>query len=161
LAEAFGRHVEAERRAAARPANPKLRRGAPTLFHPQAKDLAPQPLCKTEDQTMYRTLSAIAAAALTVGTFALAAPAQAAPADDGVTVTLGGLNPADPADSTRIERRIRNAAHDLCGSQAIQPLQLMQKAAACEKAVVADAQNAVELAAARQGGPFRLTLRSN
>jgi UrcA family protein len=131
------------------------------LLHPQAKGLAPQPLCKPEDKIMYRSFSALAAAALTLGTFALTAPAQAAPADEGVTVTLDGLNPADPADAARIDRRIRNAARDLCGSQAIQPLQLMQKAAACEKAAVADAHSAVELAASRQGGPFRLTLRSN
>lgn len=110
---------------------------------------------------MYRTLSALAALALTAGTFALTAPAHAAPADEGVTVALDGLNPADPADAARIERRIRNAARDLCGSQAIQPVPLMHKADACEKAVVADARSAVELAAARQGGPFRLTLRSN
>ena len=110
---------------------------------------------------MYRTFSALAAAALTIGAFALTAPAHAAPADDGVTITLDGLNPADPADAERIARRIRNAARDLCGSQAIQPVNMMQKAAACEKAAVADAQTAVELAASRQGGPFRLTLRSN
>lgn len=110
---------------------------------------------------MYRTVSALAAIAITVGAFALTAPAQAAPADEGVTITLDGLNPADPADSAHIERRIRNAARDLCGSWRIQPVGLMSKAAACEKAAVAEAQTAVELAAARQGGPFRLTLRSN
>jgi UrcA family protein len=110
---------------------------------------------------MYRTVSALAAAALTLGAFALTAPAQAAPAEEGVTVTLDGLNPADPADAARIDRRIRNAARDLCGSQAIQPLPLRAKAAACEAAIVVDAQSAVELAASRQGGPFRLTLRSN
>ena len=109
----------------------------------------------------HRTLSALAAAALTVGVFALTAPAQAASADDAVTVSLDGLNPGDPADADRIERRIRSAARELCGSQLIQPVRLMQRAAACEKAAVTDAQNAVELAASRQGGPFRLTLRSN
>jgi UrcA family protein len=110
---------------------------------------------------MYRTLSALAAAALTVGAFALTAPANAASADEGVTVTLAGLNPADPADSAQIERKIRSAARDLCGSQEIQPIGLAAKAIACEKAVVADARGAVQLAASRQGGPFRLTLRSN
>ena len=109
----------------------------------------------------HRTLSAVAAAALTVGVFALTAPAHAAPADEGVTISLDGLNPGDPADSARIERRIRSAARDLCGSRSIQPLRLMQQAADCEKAAVAEARNAVEIAAARQGGPFRLTLRSN
>lgn len=110
---------------------------------------------------MYRTLSALAAAALTVGAFALTAPAQAAPVEDGVTISLEGLNPADPADADRIERRIRNAARDLCGSQAFQPVRFMQQAAACEKAALTEARTAVELAASRQGGPFRLTLRSH
>jgi UrcA family protein len=115
----------------------------------------------TEDKIMYRTLSALAAAALTVGAFALTAPAHAASADEGVTISLDGLDPADPADAGRIDRRIRNAARDLCGSQQLQPVRFMQQAAACEKAAVAEARTAVELAASRQGGPFRLTLRSN
>lgn len=109
----------------------------------------------------HRTLSAVAAAALTVGIFALTAPAQAAPVDETVTVSLDGLNPGDPADAARIERRIRSAARDLCDSRLIQPILLMQRARECEKAIVAEARSAVELAAARRGGPFRLTLRSN
>ncbi|HEX8222525.1 MAG TPA: UrcA family protein [Allosphingosinicella sp.] len=110
---------------------------------------------------MYRTFSALAAAALTIGAFALTAPAHAAPLDEGVTIALDGLNPADPADAGRIERRIRNAARDLCGSQLFQPVRMMQEAAACEKAALAEGRNAVQLAASRQGGPFRLTLRSH
>ena len=108
----------------------------------------------------HRTLSALAAAALTAGTVAFAVPAQAAPADDNVTISLDGLNPADPADAARIDRRIRNAARDACGSQRIQPVRLMQVASDCEKAMVANARSDVELAAARRGGPFRLTLRT-
>ena len=110
---------------------------------------------------MYRTLSALAALAMTAGTVAFAVPAHAATPEDEVTISLDGLNPADPADSDGIERRIRNAARDLCGSHSIQPTRLMRKAADCEKAIVAEAQTAVELAASRQGAPFRLTLRSN
>jgi UrcA family protein len=110
---------------------------------------------------MYRTLSAPAALAMSAATLALAAPAHAAPAgDDSVTVSLDGLNPADPADAAAIGRRIRSAARGLCGSELIQPIRLRAKAAACEQAAIADAQAAVEVAAARQGGPFRLTLRS-
>ncbi|HEX8623016.1 MAG TPA: UrcA family protein [Allosphingosinicella sp.] len=109
---------------------------------------------------MYRTLSALAAAALTVGAFALTAPARAAPAEDTVTVSLHGLDPGDPADSDRIDRRIRSAARDLCGSQQLQPARLMQQAIACEKAAMAQAHTAVELAASRQGGPVRLSSRS-
>jgi UrcA family protein len=111
-------------------------------------------------KTMYRIFSALAALAMTAGTLALTTPAQAAPADEAVTISFDGLNPADPADAERIERRIRNAARSLCGSQLVQPVRLMQQAAECEKATLADARGSVEIAAARQGGPFRLTLRT-
>lgn len=99
---------------------------------------------------MYRTISALAAIAMTVGTLAFATPAHAASTEDSVTISLEGLSPGDPADSGAINRRIRNAARDLCGTQQIQPLRQRAHAAACEKAVVADAEGAVETAA-RQG----------
>jgi UrcA family protein len=108
-----------------------------------------------------RTLTALAAAAITAGAVALAFPAHAAPAGDSVTISLAGLNPGDPADAARIDRRLRSAARDLCESQLIQPLKLRDRAIACEKAVMAEGRNSVELAAAKQGGPFRLTLRTN
>jgi UrcA family protein len=110
-------------------------------------------------KTMFRTLSAITALALTTGALALAAPAHAAPAEDVVSISLEGLDSADPADAVRIDRRIRSAAASLCGSDLIQPIRMRQNAAACEQAVVADARSAVQLAAARQATPFRLALR--
>ncbi len=109
---------------------------------------------------MYRTLSALAAVAVTIGAFSLTAPAEAASIEDGITVSLAGLDPADPGDADRIDRRIRNAARDLCGSQMLQPVRMMQQAAACEKAALAEGRAAAELAAARQGATFRLALRS-
>jgi UrcA family protein len=108
---------------------------------------------------MNRTLSAIAALAMTAGTFALAAPAQAAPAEDAVNISLAGLDASDPADAVRIERRIRTAAQDLCGSKLIQPLQMRAKAEACEAALTADARGSVQLAAAAQATTIRLALR--
>jgi UrcA family protein len=108
-----------------------------------------------------RTLTALAAAALTAGAVAVTAPAHAAPVEDSVTISLSGLNLADPANADRIERRIRTAAREVCGSDLIQPVRLMERADACERSVVADARNNVQLAAARQGGSFRFTLRSN
>ena len=108
---------------------------------------------------MHRTLSALAALAMTAGTLALAAPAHAAPVDDAVTISLEGLDAADPADAARIDRRIRNAAQSLCGSKLIQPVRMREQAAACEASVTADARSAVQIAAAKQGTPFRLALR--
>ena len=108
---------------------------------------------------MNRMLTALAAAAMTVGTFALAGSAHAAPAEDVVNISLEGLDAADPADAVRIDRRIRTAAQSLCGSNLIQPVRMREQAEACEEAVAADARSAVQLAAARQGTPFRLALR--
>lgn len=107
---------------------------------------------------MHRSLSALAALAMTAGTLALAAPANAAPVEDSVSISLEGLDAADPADAARIDRRIRTAAQDLCGSKLIQPVRMRQHAAACEAAVTADARSSVQLAA-RQGTPFRVALR--
>ncbi len=108
---------------------------------------------------MNRMLTALAAAALTTGAVALAVPAHASPAEDVVSISLEGLDSADPADAARIDRRIRSAARSLCGSKLIQPLRMRERAAACEEAVTADVRGSVELAAARQTTPFRLALR--
>lgn len=108
---------------------------------------------------MNRMLSALAAVAMTAGSFALAAPAHAAPAEDVVNISLEGLDSSDPADAVRIDRRIRTAAQSLCGSKLIQPIRMRERAAACEDAVTADARSAVQLAAAKQSTPFRLALR--
>jgi UrcA family protein len=110
-------------------------------------------------KTMYRKLSALAALALTAGTFALAAPAQAAPADDYVSISIEGLNPSDPADAARIDRRVRTAAASLCGSNLVQPIRMRERAEACEASVTADARASVRLASAKQATPFRLALR--
>ena len=108
---------------------------------------------------MNRTLSTIASLAMTAGTLALAVPAQAAPADDTVSISLQGLDASNPADAARIDRRIRVAAQSLCGSNQIQPLRMRVQAESCEAAVTADARSSVQLAAAKQATPFRLALR--
>lgn len=108
---------------------------------------------------MYRTLSALAALAMTAGTLAFAVPAHAAPVEETVSISLEGLDSSDPADAARIDRRIRAVAQDLCGSKLIQPTRLREKAAACEAAVTADARSSARLAAAGQGNPFRLAFR--
>ena len=108
---------------------------------------------------MHRTLSAIAALAMTAGTLALAAPAHAAPAEDVVSISLEGLDFADPADAARIDRRVRTAAQSLCGSKLVQPIRMREQAAACEAAVTAEARNSIQLAAASRATPLRLALR--
>lgn len=108
---------------------------------------------------MHRTLSTIAALAMTAGSLALAAPAHAAPVEDVVSISLEGLDSSNPADAVRIDRRIRSAAQSLCGSNQIQSLRMRGQAEACEESVTADARSAVRLAAAQQRTPFRLALR--
>ncbi|MGZ8285776.1 MAG: UrcA family protein [Allosphingosinicella sp.] len=108
---------------------------------------------------MVRKLSAIAALAMTAGTVAFAVPAHAAPAEDVVSISLEGLDASSPADAARIDRRIRSAAASLCGANLIQPIRMREQAEACEAAITADARSAVQLAAAKQSTPFRLTLR--
>lgn len=108
---------------------------------------------------MHRTLSAIAALAMTAGTLALAAPAHAAPAEEGVSISLEGLDSSNPVDAARIDRRIRTAAQSLCGSNLIQSIRMREQAAACEQAVTADARSAVRLAAAKQDSTVQLALR--
>lgn len=108
---------------------------------------------------MNRMRSAFAALAMTAGTLALAAPAHAAPAEDMVSISLDGLDSANPVDAARIDRRIRVAAQSLCGSKLIQPIRMREQAEACEESVTADARGSVRLAAARGGTPFRLALR--
>lgn len=109
---------------------------------------------------MNRMLAALAAAAITVGSFALAGSAHAAPAEDVVAISLEGLDASDPADALRIDRRIRAAAQSLCGSRLIQPLRMREQAEACAEAVSADARGAVRLGAASQSAPLRLALRA-
>ncbi|HYW14692.1 MAG TPA: UrcA family protein [Allosphingosinicella sp.] len=108
---------------------------------------------------MHRTLSAIAALAMTAGTIAFAAPAHAAPVEDVVSIDIEGLDASNPDHAARIDRRIRIAARELCGSKLIQPIRMRERAEACEAGVTADARSSVQLASARPGTPFRLAFR--
>lgn len=108
---------------------------------------------------MYRTLSALAALAMTAGTLAIAAPAHAAPAGEAFSISLEGLDASDPADAAKIDRRIRSAAQSHCGSNMVQPNWRRAQALACEQAVTAEARGAVQLAATNRSTPFRLALR--
>jgi UrcA family protein len=113
-------------------------------------------------KTMFnRSLSALAAAALTAGTVALATPVHAAPAEDSVTVSIGDLDMSNPSDQARFDRRVRGAARQICGSQQLQPIQMARQVSSCQAEVVANAKADVEIARAKEGGPFRLTLRSH
>ena len=96
-----------------------------------------------------RTLSAIAAAGLTVATLALATPLRAAPADeDAVTVTIGDLDLASADGAARFDRRVRAAARSICGAMPA-GLEMQKQVADCQEEVIAGART--ELARAPSG----------
>lgn len=110
---------------------------------------------------MKRTFSAIAAAALTAGTLALSTPVRAAEGEDSVTVNFSDLDVGTAAGKARFDRRVRNAAREMCGWVQFQPLDIQTKVVSCHKDVIADAQAGLETALARKASATRLSLRGN
>jgi UrcA family protein len=87
-----------------------------------------------------RTLSALAAAGLTVATLALATPLHAAPADDEVvTVMIGDLDLASADGAARFDRRVRAAARSICGTMPAD-LNMQKQVADCQEEVIAGAR---------------------
>jgi UrcA family protein len=107
-----------------------------------------------------RTLSALAAAALTAGTLALATPASAAEIDGEVAVSVSGLDLSTAADAARFERRVRQASTAVCGDMPARGIQRIGEVKACQDSVVANAKADAQTALAKNGGPFRLALRA-
>ena len=110
---------------------------------------------------MTRTLSAVAALALTAGTLALSTPAHAASGEVGVTVRYGDLDLGSAAGKARFDRRVRNAARAICGSTLRQPLNMQTQIAACQEEVIAGAQADLETALGERPDGTRLALRGN
>ena len=97
-----------------------------------------------------RTLSAFAAAGLTVATLAFATPIQAAPADeDMVTIAIGDLDLSTADGAASFDRRVRAAARSICGTMPAD-LNMQKQVADCQDEVIADART--ELARAPAGG---------
>jgi UrcA family protein len=111
-------------------------------------------------QTMKRTFSAFAAAALAAVTVAVATPAFAQE-NDSVAISVADLDLSDPGDSARFERRVRQAARTLCGDHQLQTLDMRGITQACHDSVISNARADAQVALAKNSGPFRLTLRTN
>ena len=109
---------------------------------------------------MNRTVSALAAAALAAATVAVATPA-AAQENERVAISVAGLDLSDASDAARFERRVRQAARTICGDHQLQTLDMRGITEACHTSVMSNAKADAQLALAKSGGPFRLTLRSN
>lgn len=96
-----------------------------------------------------RTLSAIAAAGLTVATLAVATPIHAAPADeDVVIVAIGDLDLSSADGAARFDRRVRAAARSICGTMPAD-LNMQRQVADCQDEVSTSARTVL---AARSTG---------
>ena len=103
-----------------------------------------------------RSLSAVAAAGLTVATLAFATPIRAAPADEEVvTVTIGDIDLASADGAARFDRRVRAAARSICGTMPAD-LNMRRQVADCQDEVTSSARTELARAstASRQALAF-------
>lgn len=108
---------------------------------------------------MKRIFPALAAATLAAVTVAVATPA-AAQESDSVSINVADLDLTSAQGNARFERRVRQAARQLCGDRQLQPLDMQGITEACHSTVAANAKADVETALAKKSGPFRLALRT-
>lgn len=108
-----------------------------------------------------RTVSALAALALTAGTLALSTPVHAAPAEEQeqVKVKTGDLDLTSASGVARLDRRVRAAARQICGTVPATDLNMQRQVAGCQQAVLDNAREDVALALRAAGTPYRLALR--
>ena len=93
-----------------------------------------------------RTISALAAAALTVGTLALSTPVRAEPADYQVSVRIGDLDLSTARGAATLDRRVRAAARQICGWVPVSNLNMQRQVSDCQESVVAGARQEIEIA---------------
>ena len=93
-----------------------------------------------------RTLSALAAVALTGATVAISSPAAAQSTDQvSAFVKTGDLDLSTAAGAERFEIRLRNAAEEVCG-EATRDLRLNAQVKACTARITSRAKAEVEVA---------------
>jgi len=97
-----------------------------------------------------RTLSALAAVALTGATLALSTPAMAQ-SDDQVSVRYADLNLASPDGAQSLVRRIRQAAVQVCGTYS-NDLRLNETVGECQSRAIAGAKAEAQVALAGKTG---------
>lgn len=109
---------------------------------------------------LFRIVSVLGAMAATAATLAFATPAAAQTEDRSVTVAIGDLDPSNPADAVRLDRRLRAAARTVCGPDEGKDIRARQNAVACEKTALSRANSDVQMAL-RGGGSRTVALTSN
>ncbi len=107
-----------------------------------------------------RTISALAAMALTAGTLALSTPVKAAPADDQVSVRIGDLDLSSAEGAATLDRRVRAAARQICGWMPASGLNMQRQVSECQESVVAGARQEIEIALNSSRPQQRIALAS-
>jgi UrcA family protein len=132
------------------------------LFHPQAKACAATLATTfTKDLAMFiRTLSALAAVALTGATLAVSTSASAQ-TGESVAVRYGDLDLATSTGAERFERRVHKAARAVCGDLSAD-VRLNSIVAACQADAAAGAKAGMDVAlAGKPGGSRTVALNAN
>lgn len=107
-----------------------------------------------------RTLSALAAVALSGAAMAVSTPA-AAQEQDSVVVRYADLDLSTPAGAERFEQRLRRASADVCGDVSID-LEISGAVKACRARAIANAKADLQVAMAKPAGGNRVVaLRTN
>ena len=106
-----------------------------------------------------RFVSVLGALVATAATVAFATPAAAQTEDRSVTVSIAGLDPANPADAARLDRRLRAAAREVCGPDQKNDAHAHGLALACEKVALSRANADVQVAL--RGGSRTIALTTN
>ena len=108
-----------------------------------------------------RIFSAIAGAALAAGMVALSTPVFAAETDQSsAVIRIADLDLNAPQGMQSLERRVRHAAEQLCGTIPTRELGLRQQVVACHAQVRSSAMSQAELAMGARPAKLRLALRS-
>ena len=95
---------------------------------------------------LIRIVSMLGALAATAGTLAFASPAAAQAEDRSVIVSIADLDPSNPVDAVRLDRRLHAAARTVCGPDLAIDTRSHQQTVACEKLAMARATQDVRLA---------------
>jgi UrcA family protein len=107
-----------------------------------------------------RTLSALAAVALTGATLAAGTSASAQGIEDSVKVRYGDLDLSSTSGAARFERRLRNAAKEVCGEET-RDLLINEAVHACQARAMANARSDLQVAIATKAGSRTVALRTD
>jgi UrcA family protein len=109
---------------------------------------------------LIRIVSVLGAMAATAATLAFATPAAAQTEDRSVFVSIADLDPSNPADAVRLDRRLQAAARSVCGPDEGANIKARQQMSDCQTIALRRANAQVEVAL-RGGGSKTIALSTN